>query len=199
MVKFAKGYPVATSSRVGLSLPYRCFHLSELLLTSLTAIGHPRDMTHETGSPADWYFDDFEVGQSFRTQGRTITEADIVSFAGWSWDTNPVHTDAELSAGGRFGEPVAHGVLGLSVAMGLASRLGVFERCSVALLGIDGWRFTHPVVVGDTVRCTIGIIGARATSNGEAGILEREFVLTNQNDTVVQSGNIGLMVTRRPG
>lgn len=155
-------------------------------------------MTRETGSLVDWYFDDFEVGQRFSTQGRTITESDIVSFAGWSWDTNPVHTDAEHSAGGRFGEPVAHGVLGLSVAMGLASRLGVFERCSVALLGIDGWRFTHPVVVGDTVRCTIGITGARLTSKGDAGILEREFILTNQDHAVVQSGNIGLMVMRRP-
>lgn len=149
------------------------------------------------GSPADWYFEDFEVGQVFRTQGRTITEADIVSFAGWSWDTNPVHTDAEHSASGRFGRPIAHGVLGLSVAMGLASRLGVFERCSIALLGIDGWTFTHPVVVGDTVTCTVRITGARATSNGSAGVLDREFVLTNQDDTVVQQGSIGLMVARR--
>lgn len=155
-------------------------------------------MTRETGSPADWYFEDFAVGQAFRTQGRTITETDIVSFAGWSWDTNPVHTDSEHSAGDRFGKPIAHGVLGLSIAMGLASRLGIFERCSVALLGINGWTFTHPVVVGDTVQCTIRITGARATSNGEFGILEREFVLTKQDGTVVQQGDIGLMVTRHP-
>lgn len=156
-------------------------------------------MTKEMGSPADWYFEDFEVGQVLRTQGRTITEADIVSFAGWSWDTNPVHTDAQRSAGGRFGQPIAHGVLGLSVALGLASRLGVFERCSIALLGIDGWTFTHPVLVGDTVTCTIRITGVRATSNGSAGVLDREFVLTNQDGTVVQQGSIGLMVARRPG
>lgn len=156
-------------------------------------------MTQEMGSPADWYFEDFEVGQVLRTQGRTITEADIVSFAGWSWDTNPVHTDAQRSAGGRFGQPIAHGVLGLSVALGLASRLGVFERCSIALLGIDGWTFTHPVLVGDTVTCTIRIAGVRATSNGSAGVLDREFVLTNQDGTVVQQGSIGLLVARRPG
>lgn len=155
-------------------------------------------MTDAMGSPADWYFEDFKVGQVFRTQGRTITEADIVSFAGWSWDTNPVHTDAVQGAAGRFGQPIAHGVLGLSVAMGLASRLGIFESCSIALLGIDGWRFKAPVLVGDTLRCTIHITQARATSNGEAGILEREFVLTNQDEVVVQRGNIGLMVSRRP-
>lgn len=155
-------------------------------------------MNPETGSPADWYFEDFAVGQVFRTQGRTITESDIVSFAGWSWDTNPVHTDAQHTSGGRFGQPIAHGVLGLSVAMGLASRLGIFEQCSVALLNIDGWRFTHPLFVGDTVTCTISITEARATSNGESGVLGREFVLSNQGGTVVQQGNIGLMVTRRP-
>lgn len=82
-------------------------------------------MTTATGSPADWYFEDFAAGQVFRTQGRTITEADLVGFAGWSWDTNPVHTDAVHSADGRFGRRIAHGVLGLSVAMGLASRLGI--------------------------------------------------------------------------
>lgn len=155
-------------------------------------------MTLPHGSPADWYFEDFAEGQVFRTQGRTITQADIVSFAGWSWDTNPVHTDAHLAASGRFGEPIAHGVLGLSVAMGLASRLGIFEACSVALLGIEGWHFEAPVLVGDTVRCTITITGARATSAGDAGILDREFVLTNQDDVVVQRGDIGLMVQRRP-
>lgn len=155
-------------------------------------------MTQDLRAPADWYFDDFATGQVFHTQGRTITEADIVSFAGWSWDTNPVHTDTVRSAGGRFGQPIAHGMLGLSVTLGLASRLGVFESCSIALLGIDGWRFEHPIVVGDTVRCTVRITGTRATSNGTAGILEREFILTNQGETVVQRGNIGLMVARRP-
>lgn len=155
-------------------------------------------MTSAT-TPSDWYFEDFAVGQVFHTQGRTITEADIMSFAGWSWDTNPVHTDKAHSAGGRFGGPIAHGVLGLSVAMGLVSRLGVFEACSIALLGIDGWRFERPMVAGDTVHCTLTITGVRATSNGTSGILDREFVLTNQDDTVVQRGNIGLMVARRPG
>lgn len=155
-------------------------------------------MTPDLSSPTDWYFEDFTPGQVFHSQGRTITEADIVSFAGWSWDTNPVHTDAVHSAAGRFGQPIAHGLLGLSVAMGLVSRLGVFESCSIALLGIDDWRFEHPIMVGDTIRCALRITGTRATSNGKAGILERELTVTNQDETLVQRGNIGLMVARRP-
>jgi acyl dehydratase len=144
------------------------------------------------------YFEDFHAGQVFTSQARTITETDVVTFAGWSWDTNPVHTDAESAASGRFGGRIAHGVLGLSVALGLASRLGVFEGCSVALLGIDGWRFRRPLVPGDTVRCRVEILDTRLTSSGETGILQRRFTLLNQRDEVVQEGDMGLMVQVRP-
>jgi len=145
-----------------------------------------------------WWFEDFEVGQRFTSQGRTITEADIGGFAAWTWDTNPVHTDAVYAAAGRFGVPIAHGMLGISVAMGLASRIGVFETCSIALLGIDEWRFLSPIVAGDTVRCELEIVGARLTSRGDTGLLERKFALINQRDQRVQSGRIGLMVALRP-
>jgi acyl dehydratase len=143
-------------------------------------------------------YEDFEVGQVFTTQGRTITETDLVMFAAWSWDTNPPHTDAESMRDGRFGERIAHGMLGISVAMGLASRLGIFEDSSVALLGIDDWRFTGPILIGDTVRCRVEIVGARLTSKGDAGILDRRFELVNQRDEIVQHGRIGLMVRTRP-
>ncbi|MDV3222019.1 MaoC/PaaZ C-terminal domain-containing protein [Intrasporangium sp.] len=145
------------------------------------------------------FFEDFAVGQTFTSQGRTITETDVVLFAGWSWDTNPPHTDAESMGESRFGERIAHGMLGLSVAMGLASRLGVFEDSSIALLGIDDWRFHAPIRIGDTVHVTVEITGTRRTSGGDAGILSRRFTLTNQTGELVQSGDIGLMVRTRPG
>ncbi len=145
-----------------------------------------------------FFFEDFHAGQVFQSQGRTITETDVVTFAGWSWDTNPVHTDAESAHRGRFGARIAHGVLGLSVAMGLASRLGVFEGSSIALLGIDGWQFLKPLMIGDTVRCRVEILDARLTSKGDAGILRRRLTLLNQRDESVQQGEIGLMVSRRP-
>jgi acyl dehydratase len=144
------------------------------------------------------YFEDFEVGQVFESQGRTITEADVVTFAGWSWDTNPVHTDAVSAGDGRFGERIAHGLLGMSVAMGLASRLGIFESCSIALLGVDEWRFLRPIHVGDTVKVRVEILGARLTSKGDAGVLERRFTLVDHEHHVLQDGHIGLMVSRRP-
>ena len=144
-------------------------------------------------------FEDFRPGQVFLSQARTLTETDVVVFAGWSWDTNPVHTDAEAAQNGRFGERIAHGVLGLSVAMGLASRLGVFESCSIALLGIEGWRFLRPLMLGDTVRCRVEILETRLTSKGDAGVLRRRFTLLNQRDEDVQDGEIPLLVSLRPG
>ena len=145
------------------------------------------------------HFEDFAAGQVFLSQARTITETDVVTFAGWSWDTNPVHTDAELARQGRFGERIAHGVLGLSVAMGLASRIGVFESCSIALLGVDDWRFRRPLRIGDTVRCRVEILDTRLTSKGDAGVLRRRFTLVDQREDVVQDGEIPLLVSLRPG
>lgn len=146
----------------------------------------------------EMWFEDFEAGQVFESQGRTITETDVVTFAGWSWDANPVHTDRVHSSTGRFGEPIAHGMLGLSVAMGLASRLGIFEHCSIALLGIDDWRFLRPIHIGATVRVRVEILDARLTSKGDAGILSRRFTLVDQEHHVLQDGHIGLMVALRP-
>ncbi|CAN5166380.1 MaoC/PaaZ C-terminal domain-containing protein [soil metagenome] len=150
-------------------------------------------MSHGT-----WWFQDFAAGQRFTTHARTIVEADIASFAAWSWDTNPVHTDAEQAKAGRFGAPIAHGMLGVSVAMGLVSRLGVFEGSSVALLGIDDWRFLAPILAGDTVHCELEILGIRLVSSGMTGVLDRQFTLVNQRGETVQTGRIGLMVAVDP-
>ena len=144
-----------------------------------------------------WYFEDFAAGQVFTSQRRTVTEANVVNFSAWSWDTNPVHTDSLGAADGRFGHRIAQGLLGMSVAMGLAARLGVFEDCSVALLGVDEWKFRGPVAIGDSVICTVEITGTRRTSAGDTGVLNRRFTLLNQAGLVVQDGMIDLLVRCR--
>jgi len=144
------------------------------------------------------YFEGFHAGQTFTIRARTITEGDLVAFAGWSWDTNPVHTDAVAASGNRFGQRIAHGMLGMSVTLGLTSGLGVFEDSSVALLGVDDWRFRAPVLIGDTVHCRIEILAVRRTSKGDTGVLERRFTVLNQRDEVVQEGRMDLMVATRP-
>jgi acyl dehydratase len=148
-----------------------------------------------TGLPL--YLEDLQAGQSFVSPGRTITEADVMSFAAWTNDNNQVHTDAEFAKGTRYGQRIVHGMLGASLCLGLIARTGVFEGSAVALLGIDQWRFTAPIFIGDTVTCTVDILSTRPTSKGDFGIVERQVTLRNQRSEIVQSGRMDLMVARR--
>lgn len=144
------------------------------------------------------YLEDLEAGQMFVTPGRTITEADVVSFASWTNDNNQIHTDVEFAQGTRFGQRIVHGMLGASLCLGLIARTGVFEGSAVALLGIDQWTFPLPVFIGDTVTCTVEILSTRLTSSGTTGIVERLVVLRNQRGEIVQRGRMDLMVLTRP-
>lgn len=143
------------------------------------------------------YLEDLEAGQTFVTPGKTITEADVVAFAAWTNDNNQVHTDAEFAKKTRYGRRIVHGMLGASLCLGLIARTGVFEGSAVALLGIDQWRFTAPVFIGDTLTCTVEILSTRATSSGRTGIVERRLVLRNQHGETVQEGRMDLMVLTR--
>lgn len=143
------------------------------------------------------YLEDLAAGQTFVTPGRTITEADVVSFAAWTGDNNQVHTDVEFAARTRYGQRVVHGMLGASLCLGLIARTGVFEGSAVALLGVDEWRFTAPVFIGDTLTCTVEILSVRATSSGRTGIVERRLTLRNQRDETVQTGRMDVMVLAR--
>ncbi|WP_091519766.1 MaoC/PaaZ C-terminal domain-containing protein [Microlunatus soli] len=143
------------------------------------------------------YFEDFAVGQTFTTPGKTITEADVVNFAAWTGDNNQVHTDAEFARQTRYGQRIVHGMLGASLCLGLISRIGAFEGSSVALLGIDGWRFTNPVFIGDTLTCTVQIVGTRLTSKGTTGVVQRELTLINQRDEIVQQGRMDILMLTR--
>lgn len=145
-------------------------------------------------APRMWLFEDFAPGQVFTTQGRTVTEADIAWFAAVTWDTNEAHTDAVRAAEGRFGERIAHGLLGMSIAMGLVARLGLFEGSSIALLGVEDWRFVAPLRTGHTVTCRLEILATRRTRAGDSGVLDRQFTLLNQDGVVVQEGRIPLLV-----
>ena len=87
------------------------------------------------------HFEDVEVGFRFETPRRTITEADLVAFAGVSGDFNPLHTDAVFAAQTIYGERIAHGALIVSLATGLRQRAGLFDGTLMGLLEIRSWRF----------------------------------------------------------
>src|SRR5215470_1185768 len=95
------------------------------------------------------FFDDLNVGDEFTSPGRTVTEADIVIFAGLSGDYNVLHTDAELMKSSRFGERIAHGLLGLALQQGLLTRAMPAGGDDVSL-GLK-WKFRGPIKIGDTL------------------------------------------------
>src|SRR5262245_35584934 len=96
------------------------------------------------------YFDDVAVGQQWVTLGRTVTEADIVNFAGVSGDFNPIHVDHEFAKTTMFGRPIAHGLLTLAIGSGLGVQNPLMR--TLAFLSIREWRFLEPVYIGDTIR-----------------------------------------------
>lgn len=151
-----------------------------------------------TTTEATRWGDELEPGTRLTTPRRTLLEADIAWFAGWSWDANPVHTDAVDAASGEFGVPIAHGVLGLSVAMGLISRMGTFEGSSIALLGVEEWRFAAPVRAGDTVHVELEILSTRRSSSGQGWVVDRRAELLRHDGVLAQSGRIPLLMRPRP-
>src|SRR5215510_4194656 len=97
------------------------------------------------------FYEDFEVGETATTAGRTITETDIVNFAGITGDWNEIHTNAELAAKGPFKQRIAHGALIFSISTGLSVRLGQTADTVIAFYGLDRLRFVKPTFIGDTV------------------------------------------------
>ena len=143
-------------------------------------------MAEET-RPQGRYFEEIEVGDSFESVGRTVTETDVVLFAGLSGDYNQLHTDVEFAKETRFGERIAHGLLVLSIASGLAARLGFIEGTVQAFMGLE-WKFRAPVLIGDTVRARFEVRRKRPMPRLEGGFVFLDVVILNQRDEVVQKG-----------
>lgn len=141
------------------------------------------------------YWEDFFLGQKVVTQARTITEADVVMFAALTGDYNPLHTDSEFGKATMFGQRIAHGMLGLSVAVGLAALIGIGHGTIMAFLGLT-WDFTGPILLGDTIHVEQTVINKRETKNLDRGIVEWDLQIVNQRGEVVQKGQHKLLMKR---
>ena len=144
------------------------------------------------------YFEEFEVGMSFVSPGRTITESDIVTFAGLSGDYTQIHTNVEFSKSTPFGRRVAHGLLGLAIVSGLAVRTGVLEGTVIAFREISEWKFVKPVFIGDTVRVSLQVIETKQLRRLGGGLVNIELKLLNQNDESVMKGIWKVLVASSP-
>src|SRR5688500_18011829 len=95
------------------------------------------------------YYDDVEVGDTWRSQGRTITETDVVNFAGMTGDLTPLHVDHEHARNTPVGMPIAHGLLWMALVAGLGSHAPAMQ--TAALTRVLEWKFLRPLYIGDTV------------------------------------------------
>ena len=143
------------------------------------------------------YFDEFESTYTIVSPARTITEHDVCAFAGLSGDYNPLHTDSEFARETPFGERIAHGMLGLSVATGLAARLGFIDGTALAFLGLD-WKFRKPILLGDTIHVVVAVTGKKEMPSMGGGIVTFDVRVVNQRDEVVQKGSWNMLVRSRP-
>jgi 3-hydroxybutyryl-CoA dehydratase len=142
------------------------------------------------------YFDDLGVGQEFESQGRTVTEADIVNFAGLSGDFNPIHVDHEFAKTTPFRRPIAHGILIMAIGSGLGTNSPPVR--TVAFIGIRDWQFKGPVFAGDTIRVRTKVLSKDLRGRGKRGEVTWQRTIVNQDGRVVQEAVTVTLVQCRP-
>ncbi len=140
-------------------------------------------------------FDEFTPGAIYRSQGRTITEADVVAFAGLSGDFNPLHTNAEFGKSTPFGERIAHGMLTVAMGTGMAQWTGIFEGTTLALME-QVIRYKSVARFGDTVHLELEVLEKKPTSKPDRGIVRFAARMLNQRDEVVVDGEWTLLMRR---
>ena len=143
------------------------------------------------------YFEEFDGGLEISTGARTITETDIVHFAGLSGDYNFIHTNAPAAQETPFGQRVAHGMLVASIATGLAVQQGFIDGTTLAFRELT-WKFTRPVYIGDTVRVTVIVTEAKPMRRLGGGLVTFEARVVNQNGEVVHKGEWRMLIKSRP-
>jgi acyl dehydratase len=145
-------------------------------------------------------YSELHVGLSFRSPGRTITDADLVGFAGLTGDYSELHTSDVYAKASQFGRRVAHGLLGLTYAHGLMwARTGELRDTAIAFLGINDWKFAAPIYVGDTIFVNYSIAELRdSKSKPTQAIAVFDVEVVNQDGTVCQRGRKALLMSKVP-
>lgn len=143
------------------------------------------------------YFEEFETGQTFKSAGRTVTEADLTMFSMISGDWHPIHSDAEFCKSTRYGERLVHGAFGIAVATGMMHEVGIFKDTAVAMLSLRDWAFTKPIFVNDTLHLEMEIIGTDGSKSERMGSVDRILRLVNQKGETVQEGKTAVLILKK--
>lgn len=145
------------------------------------------------------FWEEWEVGKSFTSAARTVTETDIVMFAGISGDYNPLHINEEYCKTTQFGTRIAHGPLVYAIAAGLLFQLHLYDDTLIAFLGFENLRFTKPVKIGDTIHAKVTVTEVTETSKPDRGVMKRLLQVINQRGEVVQEGIQAFLLHKKPG
>ncbi|HEX9003514.1 MAG TPA: MaoC/PaaZ C-terminal domain-containing protein [Blastocatellia bacterium] len=142
------------------------------------------------------FFEDYQLDEITASRTRTITEADIVNFAGLSGDFHELHMSEEFAKRGPFGRRIAHGALIFSISTGLTIQMGDADNI-IAFYGVDKLRFTHPTFIGDTIHVTKKVI-ALEPKGDERGVVAFETTVLNQHDQPVVVYQDRVLLRRKP-
>jgi 3-hydroxybutyryl-CoA dehydratase len=146
------------------------------------------------------YLEDYRVGETLVSPARTITESDVLAYAGLTGDWHPLHTDVEYAARSPFGQRIAHGMLTLAIGSTLVLRLGphvYIPKSFIAFYGMDRVRFTKPVMFGDTIH-SVNRVAQLLVKDETRGILEWASEVRNQRAETVIAWTSRMLVGRRP-
>jgi acyl dehydratase len=126
------------------------------------------------------------------TEGRTITETDIVTFSYFTGDWTYLHSDREAAEKSVFGERIAHGYLTLSVSLGLIIRSGAINKdLFISLKTIEHVKFLKPVKIGDTVKVTYSTT-RRENDAGRISVTIDAKTINQKNETVMEFSTVHL-------
>ena len=143
------------------------------------------------------YLEEFVAGEVIETNGRTITETDLVNFCAFTGDWNPLHADEEFATGTPFGQRIAHGPMFIGIAFGLLSTHGVIDGTVLALHRVE-WDFDAPVVPGDTVKARFEVLSVSPHPGGDpTGRVLMAASIANQRGEEVSRGTLTLVMRAR--
>ncbi len=140
------------------------------------------------------FFEDIEVGQTWISASRTVTETDVIQFATSTGDFNPLHVDFEFAAKSHYRQPIAHGLLGMSWVAGLGSQAP--NVSTLAFVAVRNWEFQKPLFFGDTVHVETECV-SREISGRRSGKVQWRRRLLNQKNEIVQEGVFETLVAMR--
>ena len=139
-------------------------------------------------------FEAFAAGQTLTTTARTITEADVITFAGLSGDWTPIHTDAVFAATTPYGQRIAHGLIGLSIATGQVMHSGILDGTLLAWREVMDWKFSLPIFIGDTLHTQVTVTETRPVRRIGGGMVTLRVELINQDGKLVQQGSWSVLI-----